>query len=160
MWNFPGQGLKPHHRRDPSLWSDNTGSLTHCSIKEPLKSRNLETCSMGYLRTKTFICFPYFNSHVFFIFGQPCLLHWLNSQCCLISRLIVKSNSTLLAPDYNFIFYFVFFLSYFWYIYMSWTRTKDYIGNFDAHLQRQYYVAERMQAASTLNNCKLTWISY
>ena len=32
--NFPGQGLNPHHRSDPSRCSDNAGSLTHCTTRE------------------------------------------------------------------------------------------------------------------------------
>ena len=33
-WKFPGQGLNPRHRSDPSHCSDNPGSLTHCTTRE------------------------------------------------------------------------------------------------------------------------------
>ena len=36
IWNFPGQGLNPHHSSSPSCCSDNTRSLTHCATKELL----------------------------------------------------------------------------------------------------------------------------
>lgn len=33
MWKLPGQGLKPHHC-NPSCYSANAGSLTHCVTRE------------------------------------------------------------------------------------------------------------------------------
>ena len=34
MWTFLGQGLSLHNSSDPSCFSDNAGSLTHCTIRE------------------------------------------------------------------------------------------------------------------------------
>ena len=31
VWKFLGQGLNPHHSRDPGYFSDNARSLTHCA---------------------------------------------------------------------------------------------------------------------------------
>ena len=44
MWKFPRQGLNLSHNCNLSLCSDNTGSLTHCAIRELLIYPFMSTC--------------------------------------------------------------------------------------------------------------------
>ena len=74
MWNFPGQGSNLRHSSDPSIYSDNDGSLTHCTIE--LLSFVLYSlpCSIGFHSNVIEIC-PWIHMYpsvlfacVFFLF--------------------------------------------------------------------------------------------
>ena len=80
MWKIPGQGLKPCHSSNPSLCSDNTGSLTHCATRELSKTQ----FGLSYSPTQSYL--------------QQCLASYVRESLNLIIQVFkVKSNTNWLA---------------------------------------------------------------
>ena len=59
MCKFPGQGLNPCHRSDPSHSSDNTGLLTHCATRELLLP--FFNCVFCFFAVELYELFIYFG---------------------------------------------------------------------------------------------------